>query len=1192
MAAKAASMTENETQQRAADAAAREFALQELSKPVVLIAGAGTGKTTTLIRRLVVWCVGEGWNRHASAGDALSVAARVLQRITCMTFTEKAAGEMGRKFAEELQRLAADPQHEKCQWLFALKHTAVDATGLRERAEALSAQAHLLRASTIHAFCQRVLREHAVVAKLPPGFSIDAKGARTRAIVGRVFFEELPRLTGASEGAASALWKQSVNPFDVLEALETLVEASASVEDLRAMRFSWDDAHAMLQGMLPDLRTVVQSLPPQKGNYKKLGKAAEVCDVVENICKELAGPAIGKELQRIKKSRVIYGNLATGLTESEADSIGGEAQQRAFQALSKKLKLRFDALESVDPELLAPMRDVLLELLPLVKQRMREEGCLRFDDLLTQTRDLLKDHSSVARQIASEMDQLLLDEVQDTDPCQYSIVRSIIENAVQRFGLFVIGDPKQCIYTFRNADLGALDGFRGFLNKCGSEERELTVNFRSQRPILAEVSALMVPNMKAAPGHQPPFHGLVPHTKAVDVFSAGAAVEYWDVSGIGTARDYARQQRQREAVAIAADILKQRDAEVKAHKTPTKWTEYLILLRSLPDQGLYLNALRRAGIPVVCEQERDWHRKREVVDLVSALLCVLDPADEVALLGFLRSPLVGMPDAAVESFWLSSVRVQLCKPTVVPSRCEITAAVDAAYAECAAKLSSKLNAALGDWRCTLTQAIGDILELRKCFAESTVAQFFAAFRSKVLSEEIEAARDLGHIRVAAVLELLSDVQRGLEAGQAPALLAADLRQQLAGDSERESKSPSDPEEDAVRLMTVHKAKGLEADHVYFADLGRNANKSDGREKHGVYRWRPNKSNDEAPDMSAQSCALTLMRSKALDVSEAEEQSKQREEYELVRLLYVAATRARKRLVLSAPWSKALTTKAAALSGVFLGLLRKRIEAGAVKAMRIELDAQRVDMRPASEAPGGVLWRRFGRNERGAAAATSAEVGLASIRVALPLGTQHDPEWQRPLTIPISKLGGHGEADGAASEDNGDDEEELTSSVAVSVAPARDGRVRGTQVHRALELWNTDAEPVAEAARILIELAKEGPVDSDAEAIIHKFPKSALCRAFREHGQRILAREFPLLMQSSAHAVLALVGTIDMIYKTEDGTVVVVDYKTNECDAHQLIAEHAPQLSTYRKALREALGAPSVRAELWSLHLDCIIPVPE
>ncbi|MEE2830201.1 MAG: UvrD-helicase domain-containing protein, partial [Myxococcota bacterium] len=218
------------------DDRARHLARTVFDRPIAVEAGAGTGKTTTLVARVLTWCVGPGWEQAAARSDE-EVAARVLQGVVAITFTEAAAAEMAERVAEAMEAVASG-----------LSVHGIPEAGLlgdrdeeRRRARALASQVDRMWISTIHAFCRRVLSASPFEAGLHPAFEIDASGEETEALVREVGEEHFVRACDPQSELRDAvllLGELGIGPGDLVAALHRLVDSSIPASELLRDPFS------------------------------------------------------------------------------------------------------------------------------------------------------------------------------------------------------------------------------------------------------------------------------------------------------------------------------------------------------------------------------------------------------------------------------------------------------------------------------------------------------------------------------------------------------------------------------------------------------------------------------------------------------------------------------------------------------------------------------------------------------------------------------------------------------------------------------------------------------------------------------------------------------------------------------------------------------------------------------------------
>jgi ATP-dependent helicase/nuclease subunit A len=485
----------------------------------------------------------------------------------------------------------------------------------------------------------------------------------------------------------------------------------------------------------------------------------------------------------------------------------------------------------------------------------RRDAALDFQDLLTRARDLVRDDPAVQQELTERFRFVLVDEFQDTDPVQYELIERLCGDGFVSGRAFVVGDEKQSIYRFRGAAVELFRKFRGAVSKPG--RLSLTTNFRSRPGILAFVNAVF---SRWLSGYEP----LVPHRDPVP----DPTVEFlWSLPETEE-KDDAGTRRRREAAAIARKIVELRDGR----NIPLRHIG--LLFRSMSNAAIYEQALQDAGIDYYLVGGRAFFARQEIFDVVTALRAVENPQDGEAVVGALRSPFFGLSDEA-----LTLLGTHPDGPWAGlhdSARSGRLAADDRACAD-------RARTALAAWREQKDRLPAARLLLRM-FADTG---YDAATRFTPLPD-----------RLLANLWKLVDVARDFDRrGLDLAAVVAHLADRVAAAPKEEQAATVPEDDDVVRLMTVHQAKGLEFPVVFVPDLSTRTRGDD----YPAVRWDrtlgaiPKRPYDLLDgDDGAFSEFPHLLGKAADDVAAWEEE---------LRVLYVACTRAEELLILSAGFPK-------------------------------------------------------------------------------------------------------------------------------------------------------------------------------------------------------------------------------------------------------------------------------------------------
>jgi len=1195
----------------AADTEARRMAVRRFDGCVALEAGAGTGKTAVLVSRIVAWCLGPGWARAAAArpGEPEErLARRVLSGVVAITFTEAAAAEMALRVGQALRAL------ERGARPVGLEAGDVPPAELAApRARSLLAALDALVAQSIHAFCRRLLAAHPLEAGLHPRFEVDGDGAGRRAAVREVLRREvaaafaagpendLARFCLHDAGAAAledvlaALLEQGVEPALFADDPFAPARCGRLLGALHGALAALVDADAGRAASLPARQKAPEVLQAARHALAAAAAAPPSAAGLAALAAQLREAFPPGRLQRVAAWG--RGRFTGGEEEAFADAV---PSLRAAAAALHPLLAHAAALE---PARLQRACRVVGPLLAAARARLAEEGLVPFAQLLTAARDLLARHPEIAAEERRRIDQLLVDEFQDTDPIQCDIVaRLALEGpAPERPGLFLVGDPKQSIYGWRSADLAA---YEAFLRRAlgGARPLVLSVNRRSPAAILDEVERVVAPVMREEAGVQPRFEALL-EDPGRDVPPAASPVEVWawidadDVAAHGRSTLAAGEARRLEAEEVARDLRRLHQQEGVAYGACA------VLVRAAREIEAVLDALREADVPFAVESDRADFARREIVDAAALVRAVLDPNDALALVAWLRSPAVGVPDAAWRPLWERGLP-RLARALYgwdETARAGVEAAVRAAGADVRAAASGVAPPA--GFEDALVAALADLALLRESFDRDAPDRFVERLRRVTLLEASEAARPLGAHRLARLDRFLRELLGWLESGAADATaVTRALREASERAPDPWEGTPRSPLGDAVRVMTIHKAKGLDFDHVYLLAV----DKAPGPQGGG--HTEVCRADEPAEYRLFGACTPGFH---ALAARRA-----QRGRAEEVRTLYVALTRARCRVVVSGRLARAPVPLDEARSHADL-LAHRR---GGRPDPAVE-PARASQAGVADLAWDGVRWRfpllepraggappGAGARGRRAACASPAEIEAAAARLAA-LGREAAARAARPRTRGAAPDGeGEGEGEAAAA---APDARAPGPAAGARAAPRREvARAVGSAVHAVLETLDLGVPRDEARARAdagverRLEAARLGPAAAHARAQVRRvldgFFDGPLHAALVGLGPHVVARELPILLAPGPAdgpdaPVGCWSGVADLVYRDPTtGEVVVADYKTDRAagEGGPPAPRYRAQGLVYARAVQAALGLAALpRFELWWLASGKVERVP-
>ncbi len=832
-------------------------AAYEIDKHVSVTAGPGSGKTTVLVERYI----------HILRERRLSI-----DQIVAITFTNRAANEMHERLRRELnQMLRIANEEERRRWLN-YKRTLDGAV-----------------ITTIHGFCARLLREFPIEARVDPQFLLldeHRAAMMLELVVEEVLSDfisnghvEISRLTlGVGRGRLAAALAQLYR--------ETRGQG-LSLEDLKvatARVHATEEDHARALEELE--QTIAEFLGVRRTTKAAMTNQAEVLRAwseAQKLLKQIPGHESLADYCRLVENFRAHRPQARAPVADHVKALdsliwGRELQGRVPQ-VCLDLFARQYALEMVN-------------LLLRVDQRLNEEkqkiAALDFDDLELRTLSLLERPEVIAR-TSERYRFFLVDEFQDTNAVQRVLLeRLALAKGRRPANLFIVGDRKQSIYGFRGADVDVFRAMTATLLAAGGEEKPLQLNFRSQPPLIAFFNHLFarlfqVPlDVPASEYKNLDQLGYVKHEKSEpkrELRDEGPLVEFLLTTKPSLDDDPRAEQDSR---VLDAQQLARRILALTKGPNAVKYGDIALLFRAMTQVQIYESVFRRANIPYQTVLGRGFYEREEITDLIQLLRFLDNKTDEIALAAVLRSPLCGLSDNA-----LLALR---CAP--------LLSEVDSADPMRSFTATRKLYTALrhhaeiafisDDEHGLLDRAaklIGELVDRRHHYPIQDLLRF-AVHESEYMT--VVAANFDGAQRLANVERLFTLAARFESSGTHLIRDFVRYVEEFEAIGSRESEGQIDQASDAVRLMTIHQAKGLEFPVVIIPDLQRLSRVT-------TDNWflldRHNGLTLKVPDGRGNlvaGCTFTSF----------EQRHAWREQFESMRLLYVAASRAEDRLILS------------------------------------------------------------------------------------------------------------------------------------------------------------------------------------------------------------------------------------------------------------------------------------------------------
>ena len=778
------------------DEAARLVAMTAHDRSVLVEAGAGSGKTAVMAGRLAL----------------LLAAGAAPKAIAAVTFTELAASELLARVRDFVDELLDGRVPRELRIALPDGLSPDQRTNLDNAASAIDE----ITCSTIHGFCQRLIKPYPVEANIDPGASLmdpaqadlvfgdavdrwlrDTLNSGEESLVSELVFSNPAKASALVATAAGALRDNRVLAAPQQRAIPPLVAAfRQAAADYRAF--------------------VVGSAAQEPESIAGASAFVEMGDAVAFAATSDTPPALARLLASVphpslctargtfsaykKKGKWEAAAKIAGLSKADGGLLNSQAEKLHLACCEGWTAL----LQAVAGRVLADLITAIQPIADSFRDYKRSAALLDFDDLIFAARDLLRDHPAVRDALAKRYRHVLVDEFQDTDPLQTEIFWRLTGEPVEAAdpqdwagyrirpgALFLVGDPKQAIYRFRGADVAAYVWAREAIRALSPDDLlSISTNFRSCAAILAYVNDRFAPHLTVEKG-QPGFTALdsfhPDHGEGLCV----AALPVPCAGEDGKAKSSVQRDCEAEAVAemccrlIGSQIIVDRKTDTKR---PCRPGDIALLAPGGTELWRYEEALEKRGVPVATQAGKGFYRRQEVQDLIAITRVLADSRDSLALIAFLRGPLVGLSEEQL----LDLVWSQPCDPERPDARPRLSIHLDAEAIEnpyardIIEKLQSLRRGINGTTPHQLLAEAIDLLRVRPILLQRHGGQ---------------AERPLANVDLFLSLSQPYGV-RGLKAF-ADAMIAA-----WEGKT-RSAEGRPDAQEEAVSLITMHASKGLE-----------------------------------------------------------------------------------------------------------------------------------------------------------------------------------------------------------------------------------------------------------------------------------------------------------------------------------------------------------------------------------------------
>lgn len=1083
------------------DQAERDQIVNDLDCSILVEAAAGTGKTTKMVERMVA---------------LLREGKCTIDTLAAVTFTRKAAGELRTRFQLEIEEALAGPAGRG-----------------RDLLKEAQDNIELCFIGTIHSFCARLLRERPIEAGVGLMFEEldEEQDKRLRTEAWDLYVAEL--MAHDADRLLAELTGVGLQPGQLASAFLRFADFpdvdSWPVPEVSDDRLDTNHLRQQVRDLVKHIRELDPPLPEEWGSDKLIPKYRMLVRMSRhlNLNRTTDLLTLLQECKPVKPTLKYWP--------------GGKGQARSEE---EYLQAFFDDVVTPALTLWREQRYVtIIKILQQARNRYdglrQERAQLNFQDLLIKAAALLCDRPNIRKYFRKRFSHLLVDEFQDTDPVQAEVMMFLTAANGQEThwrkclpvpgSLFVVGDPKQSIYRFRRADIVTYNQVRRIIERSGGKVVSLWANFRSSHPVIDWVNEVFQGRFPERPTEQAPRYVPLEFARAHKATKALSGVHVINIpKSVG--------QGNAPAVDLESDLIARTIRSALKDKTPiarkpealaaglsaaANESDFLIITAKTKQLAEYARALQAYGIP---HQVTGGSSLNEVDELRLLHLClkaVVEPGNPVSLVALLRSELFGLSDVSLYAFKKQGGAFSY--KSAVPAGFDTAHQFIDAFA--------RLKAYSG-W-------------LRMLPAVSAIERIAADLGLAARAASGEEG-DAGAGAFFKAIELLRTVQNW-----SATHLVEFLGQIILKDETHDGISVRPGDRPVVRIMNLHKAKGLEAPVVFLAD-------PTGAQK----IWEPeihiDRSGDETRGYMAVTEPAGQYQTRVIAQPEGWEQFKEVEgefaDAEKERLRYVAATRAASMLVVVQRESYAAHNPWHCFQENLAGAKQLKTPGKMARATDALRDISEGDV-------------------------TGAETRLLEGITVL-----RDPTFDTRAAKEFAMSEGEPQPDSlaiifaaASSETQAD----------ADFSPH--GADWGTVIHQLLEVAMTDRAAGLEtlAASLLADRDLGAELAPQAVSVVQSVMNSEIWARARKSRRCLTEVPFQVttdrLPGRRTDLPTLLRGAIDLVFEEENGWVII-DYKTDVIPAggpDRLVEKYAPQLKLYGEVWAEVTGEKVAEIGLYS-----------